>query len=65
MSGLLYNFGNFHAAGTEIHGKGLSEEQSTIGKEVTANGDSDTPAKHIVARATVLAAGKNVHGLSR
>lgn len=35
------------------------------GTEVTANGNSDTPANHLVQRAIALAAGKSGHGLSR
>lgn len=53
MSGLLYNRGGFHAQGTEINGKGVSEEQATRGKIVVANGTSDTPANiltKIIAR---------------
>ena len=65
MSGLLVNRGGFHAQGTEINGKGISEESTTLGKEVTANGDSDTPANHIIKRAAAITAGKNAHGLSR
>lgn len=42
MSGLLVNIGGFHAQGTEINGKGVSEEQSTRGTIVTPNGTSDT-----------------------
>jgi hypothetical protein len=38
MSGLIVNRGGFHAQGSEINGKGVSEEQSTIGKVVTENG---------------------------
>lgn len=64
MSGLLANRGGFHAQGTEINGKGISEEQTTLGKEVTANGDSNTPGQHLLQRAIVLAAGKSGHGLS-
>lgn len=65
MSGLLVNRGGFHAQGTEINGKGVSEEQSTIGTIVTANGTSITPAALIKKLSTVLASGINTHGLSR
>ena len=64
MSGLLYTVGGFHAQGSEIHGKGVSEEQTTVGKVVTANGTTDTPANIIVKVSQVLAAGKSAHGLS-
>jgi hypothetical protein len=44
MSGLLKNYGGFFAQGTEILGKGVSEEKTTFGTIVTAGGISDTPA---------------------
>lgn len=65
MSGLLYNFGDFHAQGSEIHGKGVSEEVSTLGKVVTANGTSDTPANIILKREKAIASLHNAHGLSQ
>lgn len=65
MSGLLNNVGNFRAQGTEILGKGISEEQMTLGKIVTANGTSDTPANILITKSTVLSAGKSAHGLSQ
>ena len=49
MSGLIVNRGGFHAQGTEIHGKGVSEEQTTIGKITLANGTQATAAAHITA----------------
>jgi len=63
MSGLILNRGGFHAQGTEINGKGVSEEQSSRGKIVTANGTSDTPANILKLIAAVGT--KNAHGLSR
>ena len=63
MSGLIVNRGGFHAQGTEINGKGVSEEQTSIGKIVVANGTSDTPA-NILKRVASLS-GANAHGLSR
>lgn len=65
MSGLIINRGGFHAQGSEINGKGISEEQTTIGKETTANGDSDTPAGHVIKREKALRSGSSAHGLSR
>ena len=43
MSGSLFNRGGFHAQGTEMHGKGISEEQVSFGTTVSANGTSGTP----------------------
>ena len=64
MSGLLFNYGNFHAQGTEQHGVGISEEQITFGTESTSNSSiSDTPANILAAQATALAAGFNLTGL--
>ena len=65
MATSLYNFGGFYAQGTEQHGHGVSEEQTTIGKIVVANGTTGTPAEIAALRMSVLNAGKNAHGLSR
>jgi len=64
MSGLLYNYKGFLAQGTEILGKGVSEEQTTVNKITTANGIVDTPVNITTMRNTVIAAGKSIHGLS-
>lgn len=63
MSGLLVNRGGFHSQGTEINGKGVSEEQTSLGKIVVANGTSDTPAN--ILKLIAAAGTKNTHGLSR
>ena len=63
MSGLLFNYGDFHAQGTEIHGKLLSEEQATFGTEPTPNGRPLTPAQ--TQAAIVEVAGANLTGLQR
>jgi hypothetical protein len=65
MSGLLFNYKGFHAQGTEINGHGVSEEQTTLGTIVTANGTSAKPATVAASAATAVAAGKNAHGLSK
>jgi hypothetical protein len=65
MSGLLFNYKGFHAQGTEINGKGVSEEQTTMGTIVTANGTSIKPAALLTTAATVVAAKKSTLGLSR
>jgi hypothetical protein len=63
MSGLLFNYGGFHAQGTEPDGKLISEEQSTFGTEPTPNGFSGTPAQ--VQTQINNAAGANLTGLYR
>ena len=65
MSGLLANRGGFHAQGTEIHGKGVSEEQATVGTIVVANGTSGTPAAIQTAVAKAVAAKQSPNGLTR
>jgi hypothetical protein len=65
MSGLVKNFGGFHAQGTEINGRGVSEEQTTFGTIVVANGTSGTPAQIAAAVQAVLASGHSALGLSR
>ena len=63
MSGLLFNYGGFHAQGTEIHGVGISEEQETFGNEVASNGTVGLPAAILALQVTALAAGDNLTGL--
>jgi hypothetical protein len=65
MSGLIVIIGGFHAQGTEINGHGVSEEQTSFGKIVVANGTSGTPAQIQALITAALLNRQSVHGLSR
>lgn len=53
MSQLLKNYGNFLAQGTESLGRGISEEETTLGTTTLANGISGTPAQLAAVNAKV------------